>query len=96
MKSCDRVKKGAPTATCWGQGKIYGIAEMTICKLAYRLSGSLGLNDRPTSGAERQRRCRAVRRMGWAVAQSFHDDLAVQAVAYRPHGAFLQRISGAP
>ncbi|MBP1699611.1 MAG: hypothetical protein H6Q41_4799 [Deltaproteobacteria bacterium] len=39
------VKRNTPTATSWGRGDGYGLAEKTICKAAYQFRGSLGLND---------------------------------------------------
>ena len=41
-------QKAAPTATSWGWGRIYGIAEMTICKLSHRFCRGLVNNDNPT------------------------------------------------
>ncbi|HVO83030.1 MAG TPA: SpoIIE family protein phosphatase [Syntrophobacteria bacterium] len=35
------VKRSAPTPTSWGSGKIYRIAEKTICKHSYQFCGSL-------------------------------------------------------
>ena len=40
------VKRSAPTATFWGQGKTDGMREKTRCKLAYQVSGSLVNNDK--------------------------------------------------
>ena len=42
------VKRNAPTATSWGRGKIYVIAEKTICKVAYQFRRSLVNNDKAT------------------------------------------------
>jgi hypothetical protein len=47
------VKRNAPTATSWGRGRIYGIAEMTICKVAYEFRRSLLSNDSPKRTALR-------------------------------------------
>ena len=44
------VKTGGGTAISWGSGKIYGIAEMTKCKLSHRFGGSLDNNDKGKKG----------------------------------------------
>ncbi len=42
------VKKGGPTAISWDRGKTDGTEQMTIVKLAYHFTGSLGNNDEGT------------------------------------------------
>ena len=39
------VKRFTPTATSWGRGDAYGIAEQTIYKLVYQFGRSLACND---------------------------------------------------
>ena len=48
-KMLEAVKRIAPTATSWGRGRIYGIAEETICKAPHQFGRSLGNNDKGQS-----------------------------------------------